>query len=384
MLLDGEVLREAPLEHTLAALWAMTLGCAFLMLALRERAAIWGRTAQAKWRESSFHLARASQIHDLVWLGTTFTVAILPLVIFWQVGQQLFNGGFWLPSGYILWSATGASLLVLARNFAEESAERRKALAQFARRVSHEVMDELLSHPEEEYPRTRRVVASVLFADLEGFTTYSENHEPEEVVDVLNELFGRLEPIVYEHGGTVDKYIGDAIMAFFGAPLPRFDHAARALSCAVAMQETVREFRDETGTNFHLRVGVHTGDVIVGCVGSRERSDYTVIGDTVNLASRLEGKNKEFDSWILCSSETIAAAPGVVWADAARTQIKGKAHEVDIYIVRGMKNEPPCDTRWGHQLDGNESEHMAELGSTLPQLAAPQNQTETAIRHTME
>lgn len=379
MLLDGVTLREAPLGDTLAVLWAMTLSCAFLNLALRERAAIWGRVAQGNWREWGFRLARAGQVHDLVWLGTTLTAALLPIAIFWKVGQYMFNAGFWMPCGYVVWSTGVATLLTLARNFAEESAERRKTEAQFARRVSREVMDELLSHPEEEYPKPRRVEASVLFADLEGFTTFSENHQPEDVVAALNELFGRLEPLMYEYGATVDKYIGDAIMAFFGIPIRRHDHAARALACAVAMQDATLEFRADTGIEFYLRVGVHTGDVIVGCIGSVDRADYTVIGDTVNLASRLEGKNKDFGSWILCSRQTVEAAPDVVWAEPARAQIKGKAEAVDVFIVRGMKGAPPCDTRWGHEISDNEGTRTAELGDGLPQLSAPSGKIEVAV-----
>lgn len=381
-LLDGKSLEEASSGQTIAVLWTMTLVCAFLNLALRERAAIWGRSAQAGWREWGFRLARAGMIHDIVWLGTTISAALLPIVVFWKVGQYLFNAGYWLPCGYIVWSTATATLLTLARNFAEESAERRKTMAQFARRVSQEVMEELLSHPEEEYPRPRRVPATVLFADLEGFTTFSENHEPEEVVDALNELFGRLEPIMYEYGATVDKYIGDAIMAFFGAPVRRFDHAARALTCAVAMQEAALVFRQETGIAFYLRVGLHTGDVIVGCIGSQERADYTVIGDTVNLASRLEGKNKDFGSWILCSKQSIDAAPGVVWAEPARAQIKGKAEAVDVFIVRGLRGEAPADSRWGHEISDNESAGPAELSDNLPQLSAPRGEIEVATTET--
>ncbi|HEX8552542.1 MAG TPA: adenylate/guanylate cyclase domain-containing protein [Abditibacteriaceae bacterium] len=369
MLLDGAFLREATLGQNLAVLWVLSFLMAFAMLALRERTGLWARALQSWWRAHG----HKGSIHDAVWLGITFGAVALPLLVFWFAGQWAFNAGFYLPTAFVLLAAGSAAACVIARNFAEEAAERRKALAQFGRMVSPEVLDEILAHPEEEFPRSRRIAATVLFADLEGFTTYSENHEPEEVVDALNELFGRLEPVVYEHGGTVDKYIGDAIMAYFGAPVPRFDHAARALHCAIAMQEATLLFREETGIEFYLRVGLHSGDVIVGCVGSAERSDYTVIGDTVNLASRLEGKNKEFSSWIMCSEATINAAPGVARAESARAQIKGKAEAVNVYIVRGLSNVAPCDTRWGRIAAPDESPEIAS--APMPALAAPHRST---------
>jgi adenylate cyclase len=159
-------------------------------------------------------------------------------------------GAQWAFSNYNLWIiviypalgaalASGATLLLL---FVGESAERRKTLTQMSRIVAPDVMDEILAHPEEEYPRPRRVHATVLFTDLEGFTSYSEAREPEEVVNALNAYLTRMHPIVYAHGGCIDKYIGDSIMAFFGAPIPSDDHAAQALRCAIALQDECANF----------------------------------------------------------------------------------------------------------------------------------------------
>jgi adenylate cyclase len=362
MMLDGAFIREARAAWGYFSIFALTFIAAAFMAGLRERVTLIARTAQVKWRERKL----PGSIYDIAWLVLYGVALLLPLVIFGSIAQWLFETyGLWLISVYPIASAGIVSIGVLGVSFAEEAAQRRKTLNLFARRVSVDVMEELLAHPEDHQYEPRRVQATVLFSDLEGFTTYSENHEPEEVVEALNALFDRLEPIVFEHGGTVDKFIGDAIMAYFGAPVPRFDHAARALHCAIALQHECKSFREDTGIPFYMRVGIHTGEVIVALVGSSDRSDYTVIGDTVNLASRLESKNKEFGSWIMCSSDTQRAAPGVAISESASAQIKGKSMAVDVFIVRGLIGEPPYDTQWGHAKTDALGHEAAESQKSL-------------------
>jgi adenylate cyclase len=131
---------------------------------------------------------------------------------------------------------------------------------------------------------------SILFTDIAGFTTYSENSPPDEVVSVLNTYLDRMADIVLEQNGTLDKFVGDAVMAFFGAPVSDAAHSSHAISCALEMDRFGREF--ERDSTLKTRIGVHTGNVIVGNVGGEQRFDYTVIGDAVNTAARLEGANK--------------------------------------------------------------------------------------------
>jgi class 3 adenylate cyclase len=365
MLMDGRFIRMASGATTLWWVFGLALFSAIITAGLRD----WiNRVAR---RVSTWWIARGHRwrLHDPIWLCLYIAVAILPVVSYWDLAVWLFSHErYCLVFVYPAMSAMFTSGSILLYSFASETAERRKALAQFSRLVSPEVMEEILSHPEEQYPRPKRVYATVMFTDLEGFTTYSEGHEPEEVVEAINGLFGRLEPIVHDYGGTLDKYIGDAIMAFFGAPVPRFDHAARTLHCAIALQNECAQFRIDTGIPFYMRIGIHTGDVIVGCVGGAERVDYTVIGDTVNLASRLEGKNKEFGSWIMCSSASHDAAPGVAIVESASTQIKGKSQAVDVFIVRGLIGDEVIDARWGHALD---SPRQADTIDSQVQQAAP-------------
>lgn len=131
---------------------------------------------------------------------------------------------------------------------------------------------------------------SVLFTDIAGFTTFSERNPPDEVVGLLNEYLDKMANIVLEQNGTLDKFIGDAVMAFYGAPVFDPNHSSNAISCALSMDRFCREF--EAKNNLKTRIGVHTGNVIVGNVGGEQRFDYTVIGDAVNTAARLEGANK--------------------------------------------------------------------------------------------
>jgi class 3 adenylate cyclase len=150
----------------------------------------------------------------------------------------------------------------------------------------------------------------VLFADVVSFTPFAERAEPEKVVEFLNELFTVLTEVVFRHEGTVDKFIGDAIMAFFGAPNAMEDHAARAVACAEDMQRFVEasapEWRDKYGIEVRLAVGVNTGEAIVGNLGSEARMDYTAIGDVVNVAARLEALARPGQT--LVTGETAASA----------------------------------------------------------------------------
>ena len=260
MLLDGDFLRPPTTLTTILCVFGLTFFAALLAAGLRDWITRMARAASAWWK------ARGGRaLHDLVWLALYVAVAVLPVLCFWSVAKWMFiHQSLWLVAVYPALSAAVTSGSVFLYSFGLEAGERRKALAQFARMVSPDVMDEILSHPEEEYPQPRRMHVTVLFTDLEGFTSYSETHEPEDVVEAMNSYLDRMVPIVQEYGGTIDKYIGDAIMAYFGAPVPRWDHAAQALHCAVALQNECAKFREETGIEFYMRVGVHTGDVIVG------------------------------------------------------------------------------------------------------------------------
>jgi adenylate cyclase len=176
---------------------------------------------------------------------------------------------------------------------------------------------------------------TVLFSDIRGFTTLSEQKTPQEIVDILNRYFSRQVEVIFRHGGTLDKYIGDAIMAFWGAPTEQPDHARRALAAAREMEQTLLAFRKEMGADgehFDIGIGLNSGEAVVGFIGSPEhRQDYTVIGDTVNTASRIEGATKGRARILVSEATRNAIGPDVTFKDHGFAKLKGKGEEVRLY-----------------------------------------------------
>lgn len=377
MLLDGAYIQPPSSVTTFWNLLGLTIfSCAWTAV-MRERVSRVARVLQERWHKRKRLRRYRIRIHDSAWFVLYGVVALLPPIAFWGVCSWLFtHQSRWIVAAYPLTSSVVAAAIVLVFLFTVESAERRKTLHQVGLYMDKDILEEILAHKEEEHARPRRTVATVMFTDLEGFTTYSETHEAEEVVAALNAYMTMMRPVVKRYGGVVDKYIGDAIMAYFGVPLSLYDHAERALACAIEMQEVNAQFREKTGIAFYTRIGIHTGELIAGGIGSEgdENNDpqfgYTVIGDTVNLASRLEGKNKEFGSWIMCSSATFEAAPHVAEVEPAKASIKGKSAEVEVFIVRGFLGEPRDDF-WGKRLKTSEAETLPEAPqSDMPEILA--------------
>ena len=369
MLLDGRFLTPPISWLSWISLLGLALGCAWWAQQTRGKVSAWARVLQSQWQRGG----RRTRIYDAVWIGLYSAFAALPLVAFWLICTLAFRSGhLWMVATYPLGAGVTASALMLMLLFTLESAERRKVVSQLGLYMDTRVVDEILAHPEAQYPRPRRTQATVLFTDIEGFTSYSEAHEAEEVVTALNAFFSRMKPIVVAHGGSIDKFIGDAMMCFFGVPLPRADHAKRALQCALELQEECARFRHETGIPFRMRIGLHTGALIVGSVGSEAGNgsaahmNYTVIGDTVNLASRLEAKNKEFGSWIMCSRALGEAAPGVANFVAARTPIKGLSHEVDVLIAIGPMHREARARVWAAQTRAQIEQAEVAIASGAP------------------
>jgi class 3 adenylate cyclase len=177
---------------------------------------------------------------------------------------------------------------------------------------------------------------TVLFSDIRGFSTMAERLSAREIAEVVGRHLSAMAEIVVEHGGTIDKFQGDAVMAVFGAPDPVPDHAERALSCAIAMQRRQRELNDEGwGTvaidGLHIGVGVNTGSVIAGAVGGGGRLEYTVIGDAVNVAQRLQSEAGGGE--IVASAATITAAPTVGSEPIGPRLVKGREEPVEVYRV---------------------------------------------------
>jgi adenylate cyclase len=232
--------------------------------------------------------------------------------------------------------ASFVTLIVLA---AVERQNRRFVQEALGRYTSPALVRELIKHPEylslewgEEH------TMSVYFSDIAGFTTISEHLSAKQLVTLLNEYLTAMTDLVLEHGGVVDKYIGDAVMAFWGAPLASADHARRAVACAVAMRKRCAELRagwkERFGHELHARAGVNTGLAVSGNMGSKHKYNYTVMGDMVNLASRLEGANKPYGTYLMISEATLhAVGDAFAVRELDVIAVKGKAQGVRVYEV---------------------------------------------------
>jgi adenylate cyclase len=219
-----------------------------------------------------------------------------------------------------------------------ESAEKRKVKRIFSRYVSPDVYSELLENPSAaDLGGTRRDM-SVLFSDLRGFTTFSEGRSPEEVIEQLNEYFAAMVEVVFAHRGTVDKFVGDMIMALFGAPLEDPKHADNAVRCALAMQSRLdslnTEWRRQGRPELACGVGINSGEMVAGNLGSEKIQAYTVIGDNVNLGARIESLCKDYSAGILISEYTQARLRGsATTEEMGEVVVKGKTQPVRIFKV---------------------------------------------------
>ena len=254
-------------------------------------------------------------------------------------------GASWFAAGQLLLlpllaPLAAAWLLYFAAAIAAYLRERRAreaAIAMFSRFVNPHVVKQLMERGGlEGAGKTREV--TLLFSDIRGFTTLSEARPPEEVVAILNRYFTLQVEVIFRHGGSLDKFIGDAIMAFWGAPLDDPEHAKNAVACALDMADTLLAFREElggVGERFDVGIGVHSGPAVVGLIGSEKRREYTSIGDTVNLASRIEGLTKEAGRRILVSRETMERCAGAFdFVSCGTFQAKGRAQAVELFEPR--------------------------------------------------
>jgi adenylate cyclase len=273
----------------------------------------------------------------------------LPLFFPYSVGYLivavvLFGRGIILPIFYpllVLILAYGLGVVLRYLLIREEKNKLRKYFSLY---VAREVVDELLSHPEKVKLGGETKTLTILFSDIRGFTSVSEKMDAQSLVGLLNKYLAAMAEIVLENRGVVDKFIGDAIMAFWGAPLPSENHAKLAVRTALLMAHRLRECNVEwkklNYPEIKIGIGLNTGEAVVGNIGSRDRFDYTVIGDNVNLASRLEGLTKFYGVGIIISESTAEA----VKSEFAMRQIdcvavKGKIQGVKIYEVLGFAEE---------------------------------------------
>lgn len=239
----------------------------------------------------------------------------------------------WLPVMTPLLFAWAFFLVSALHDYRDERRSRESAIREFGRFVNPHVVKEIIAQGGLSRAGESREV-TILFSDIRGFTTLSESRSPQEVVSLLNRYFSKQVDVIFRHGGTLDKFIGDAIMACWGAPIDDPDHAQHAVAAAIEMADTLQAFKRELGeadADFDVGIGIHSGPAVVGLIGSDARREYTAIGDTVNLASRIEGLTKGV-ARILVSEETMRRCGNAFgFADRGSFPVKGRAQGVRLF-----------------------------------------------------
>jgi adenylate cyclase len=255
------------------------------------------------------------------------------------LSMTLFARGTWIQVTVPMLALVFAYVGDLAWKYFVEGREKRQIKKLFSRYVSKDVYDQLVANPSLAALGGARRRMTVLFSDIRGFTTMSEKGTPEEVVAQLNQLFTRMVAVVFQNRGTVDKFVGDMVMALYGAPLDDEDHAEHAVQTALAMIRTLNEMNEEWAREgkpqLDIGIGINTGEMIAGNVGSEAIMSYTVIGDAVNLGARLESLNKDYGTRIIISEATRAGLKGRYDIHPLGDVIvKGKSQPVAIFEVK--------------------------------------------------
>lgn len=247
-----------------------------------------------------------------------------------------YSKGFWLP---LVVQEAGVVITLFSAGLIYYTTEGRQKMFiknAFKQYLSPAVIEELIQHPENLKLGGERRMLSIFFSDLEGFTGISEGLEPEMLTALLNDYLSAMTDIIHEEGGTVDKYEGDAIIAFWNAPLLQPDHARCCVRAAMRCQSRLSEmrpmFRERIGRDLKMRIGINSGPAIVGNMGSHNRFDYTMIGDAVNLAARLEGINKQFGTYTMISQSTMEQMDGAFPVrELSRVAVVGRKEPVVVY-----------------------------------------------------
>jgi adenylate cyclase len=277
-------------------------------------------------------------------------LSLLVLIAFILINTFIFSRyNLWLNIIYPALTMIMIYLGITVYRYITEEREKKKIRGAFQYYLTASVINEMLKDPSKLKLGGDKKDLTVLFSDIRGFTTISEKLTPEDLVRLLNEYLTAMTNLVFKYDGLLDKYMGDAIMAVFGAPLDQPDHAVRACRTALDMMEELKKLQkkwtDEGKPAFDIGIGINSGNMVVGNMGSDMRFDYTVMGDMVNLGSRLEGINKEYGTNIVISEYTYAAIKDALFCrELDSVRVKGKKLPVKIYELLGEKKDAE---KWG-------------------------------------
>ncbi|HPT46165.1 MAG TPA: adenylate/guanylate cyclase domain-containing protein, partial [Candidatus Rifleibacterium sp.] len=268
-------------------------------------------------------------IFALTSLGLAATGLFLRQMLLPVVFPAFLTGSFGVIRGYLAWA--------IARRQEKDTRQT------FGRFISSAVVNEILKHPDALKPGGEKKELTVMFTDLAGFTTISEKLAPEQLTELMNEYLDEMTRILFAYGGTLDKYIGDAIMGFWNHPTAQPDHAQRAVECAISMQRKLAELRQKWLSQglpkVEVRAGINTAVCMVGFIGSDIQMNFTCLGDGVNLASRLEGANKAYNTLMMISDTVHAGIDKKLISTRFLDflAVKGKNKPVEVYEVRGYR-----------------------------------------------
>jgi len=251
--------------------------------------------------------------------------------------------GLVLPLAAALMMVATAFALNMSYGYFVESRSKRELANLFGTYVPPELVDEMVKDPDSYSMKATNRELTVMFCDMRGFTKMSEQMEPIQLQELLNGVFSRLTSLIRANRGTIDKYMGDCVMAFWGAPVETSDHAQLAVKSAMEMAQAIHGINEEHRAKgipeIGIGIGLNSGTMCVGDMGSNIRRSYTVIGDAVNLGSRLEGLSKAYGVEIVVSESTKKLAPDFAWQELDRVRVKGKEQAVSIFWPWSVASE---------------------------------------------
>jgi len=285
-------------------------------------------------------------------IGASVITGGILLILFFSGYFLLTQKGLWINVTYPSINILAILISATAYNYAVEERYARKIRAMFSSYVAEKIVNELIKNPGMAKLGGERRELTILFSDVRGFTTFSEQHTPEEVVAILNEYLGAMTEIIFKWEGTLDKFMGDAILAFWGAPMKQENHEELAIRCALNMvmriQELQEKWKSEGKPLLTAGIGINTGDVLVGNIGAEgKKMDYTVIGDHVNLGSRVESLTKKYHAQILITEFTMSKLTEFIQASRIghvaaigleKVVVKGKERDVGIYELKSLEH----------------------------------------------